>query len=151
MKNFVEDLKLKKLLKEDKKMNPIVIFLIVVGVIVVIAAVAYALYRFFQPNTLEDLDDFDEFEDDFFIDDEMANIKSQLDVLNEAANTYLDFGFNRVGYIFTLVGAIFGVLGVSWLTENPLQIDGFPLIGLSCLLIAAIWLGVIFYYRRRVN
>ena len=87
----------------------------------------------------------------FFIDDEMANIKSQLDVLNEAANTYLDFGFNRVGYIFTLVGAIFGVLGVSWLTENPLQIDGFPLIGLSCLLIAAIWLGVIFYYRRRVN
>ena len=55
----------------DKKMNPIVIFLIVVGVIVVIAAVAYALYRFFQPNTLEDLDDFDEFEDDFFIDDEI--------------------------------------------------------------------------------
>ena len=71
MKNFVEDLKLKKLLKEDKKMNPIVIFLIVVGVIVVIAAVAYSLYRFFQPNTLEDLDDFDEFEDDFFIDDEI--------------------------------------------------------------------------------
>ena len=71
MKNFVEDLKLKKLLKEDKKMNPIVIFLIVVGVIEVIAAVAYALNRFFQPNTLEDLDDFDEFEDDFFIDDEI--------------------------------------------------------------------------------
>lgn len=72
MKNFLEELKLKKLLKEDKKMNPIVVILIVVGVIVVIAAVAYALYRFFQPNTLEDFDEFeDEFEDDFFIDDEI--------------------------------------------------------------------------------
>lgn len=72
MKNLIEELKLKKLLKQDKKTNPIVVILIVVGVIVVIAAAAYALYRFFQPNTLEDLDEFeDEFEDDFFEDDEI--------------------------------------------------------------------------------
>lgn len=72
MKNFIEEMKLKKLLNEDKKMNPIVVVLIVVGVIVILAAVAYALYRFFTRNKLEELDEFeDEFEDDFFIDDEI--------------------------------------------------------------------------------
>ena len=87
----------------------------------------------------------------FFIDDEMANIKSQLDVLNEAANTYLDFGFNKVGYIFTLVGAIFGILGINWLTENPTGLDGWPLIGVSSVLIAGIFIVVAIIYRRRVN
>ncbi|MBQ8518037.1 MAG: hypothetical protein IJ455_00335 [Agathobacter sp.] len=74
MKNFIEELKLKKLLKEEKKMNPIVVILIVIGVIVVIAAAAYAIYRFFAPEYLEGLDDDfeDEFEDDFFEDDEIV-------------------------------------------------------------------------------
>ena len=62
----------KKLLKEDKKMNPIVVILIVVGIIVVVAAVAYALYRFFSPKEDEFWDEYDdEFEDDFFVDDEI--------------------------------------------------------------------------------
>ncbi|MBQ2900910.1 MAG: hypothetical protein IJE49_03615 [Agathobacter sp.] len=73
MKNFIEEMKLKKLLKEEKKMNPIVVILIVIGVIVVVAAAAYAIYRFFAPNCLEDLDDFDdEFDEDFFEDDEIV-------------------------------------------------------------------------------
>lgn len=74
MKNFIEELKLKKLLKEEKKTNPIVVILIVIGVIVVIAAAAYALYRFFAPACLEDLDDEfeDEFDEDFFEDDEIV-------------------------------------------------------------------------------
>lgn len=73
MKNFIEEMKLKKLLKEEKKCNPIVIILIVIGVIAVIAAVAYALYRFFAPDYLEDFEDEfeDEFDDDFFEDDEI--------------------------------------------------------------------------------
>ncbi len=90
----------------------------------------------------------------FFIDDEMANIKSQLDVLNEAANTYLDFGFNRVGYIFTLVGGIFGVLGISWLSNSPPNLpdlNDWSLIFACLCLIALIWSGVLFYYRRRSN
>lgn len=73
MKNLIDELKLKKLLKEEKKMNPIVVGLLVIGVIVLIAAAAYAIYRFFAPKCVDDLDDEfeDEFEDDFFEDDEI--------------------------------------------------------------------------------
>ena len=73
MKNFIEECKLKKLLKEEKKTNKWVVILAVIGVIVVIAAVAYAAYRFFAPDYLDDFeDDFDDdFEDDFFEDDEI--------------------------------------------------------------------------------
>ena len=80
MKNFIEELKLKKLLKEEKKMNPIVVVLIVIGVIVLVAAAAYAIYRFFAPDYLEDFedDDFeDEFEDDFFEDDDIIIIEDE--------------------------------------------------------------------------
>ena len=87
----------------------------------------------------------------FFIDDEMANIKSQLDVLNEAADTFLDFGFNKVGYIFTIVGAIFGVLGINWLTENPTGLDGVPLMCVCAALIGLVFLGVFIVYRRRMD
>lgn len=74
MRKLIDELKLKKLLREEKKMNPIVVVLIVIGVIVLVAAVAYAIYRFFAPNCLEDLEDEfeDEFEDDFFEDDEIV-------------------------------------------------------------------------------
>ena len=75
MKNFIEEMKLKKLLKEEKKCNPIVVALIVIGIIAVIAAAAYAIYRYFAPQWFgeEDEDDiFDEFEDDFFEDDEIV-------------------------------------------------------------------------------
>ena len=74
MKNFIEEQKLKKLLKEEKKCNPIVCALIVIGVIAVIAAAAYALYRYFAPQWFGEEDDediFDEFEEDFFEDDEI--------------------------------------------------------------------------------
>ncbi|MBO5005817.1 MAG: hypothetical protein J6C89_00080, partial [Clostridia bacterium] len=56
----------------------------------------------------------------FFINDEMENIKSQLDILNEAANTYLDFGFNKIGIAFTFIGALYGALGM-----NGAEFDGF--------------------------
>ncbi|MBQ2987638.1 MAG: hypothetical protein IJD59_00875 [Clostridia bacterium] len=90
----------------------------------------------------------------FFIDDEMANIKSQLAVLNEAANTYLDFGFNKVGYIFTILGGIFGVLGLSWLgTDNAVMMgphDKMILIN-SFGFGALVWISVFWHYRRRRN
>lgn len=74
MKDFIEELKLKKFLKEEKKTNKWVVVLAVIGVIVLIAAIVYAVYRFFAPDCLEDFEDEfeDEFGDDFFEDDEIV-------------------------------------------------------------------------------
>ena len=74
MCNLMEKCKLKGLLKEDKKTNPIVIVLVVIGVIVLIAAIAYALYCYLAPKYFGDLEDEfeDEFDEDFFEDDEIV-------------------------------------------------------------------------------
>ena len=76
MKNFIDELKIAKLLKkEEKKCNPVVVVLVVIGVLVVIAAAAYAIYRFFAPDYLGDFEDEefeDEFDEDFFEDDEIV-------------------------------------------------------------------------------
>ena len=91
----------------------------------------------------------------FFIDDEMENIKSQLDVLNEAADTYLDFGFNKVGYIFTFVGALYGVLSLG--AVESLFPDGMKLgiawgfIGGSLAATILVWVIIALIYRRRRN
>lgn len=72
MKDFIEELKLKNLLKEEKKSNKWVIVLAVIGGFVLLAAVVYALYRFFAPDYLEDFENEfeDEFDDDFFEDED---------------------------------------------------------------------------------
>ena len=78
MKDFIEALKVKKLLKEEKKCNPIVVVLVIIGVLVIIAAVAYAIYRFFAPDYLGDFeeDEFeDEFDEDFFEDDDIIVVE----------------------------------------------------------------------------
>ncbi len=80
LKDIIDDFKIRKIVKEEKKCNPVVIALIVIGVIVLIAAVAYAIYRFFAPDYLEDFEDDefeDEFEDDFFEDDEIIIIEDK--------------------------------------------------------------------------
>lgn len=58
--------------EEEKKTNPLVIVLAVVGAIAAVAAIAYAVYRCMTPDYLEDFDDDfdDDFEDDFFEDEE---------------------------------------------------------------------------------
>lgn len=74
MKDLIEELKLKKLLKEEKKCSPVTIALMVLGVIALIGAVVYMIYRFFAPDYLDDFeeDDFeDDLDDDFFEDDEI--------------------------------------------------------------------------------
>lgn len=70
MRDFIEGCKLGKLLKEEKKVSPVVIVLAIVGVIVLIAAAAYALYRFFAPADMDDIEFEDEFDDDFFEEEE---------------------------------------------------------------------------------
>lgn len=78
MKDFIDELKIKKLLKEEKKCNPVVVVLVIIGVIVLIAAAAYAIYRFFAPDYLGDFEDDefeDDFDDDFFEDDEIIVVE----------------------------------------------------------------------------
>ena len=53
--------------KKEKKSNPVVIVLAVVGVVLAMAAIAYAVYRYFTPDYLDDFED--DFEDDDFDDD----------------------------------------------------------------------------------
>jgi len=54
--------------KEEKKTNPLVIVLAVVGAIAFIALVAYAVYYFLIPEDSEYFEDFDD--DDEFFDEE---------------------------------------------------------------------------------
>ena len=78
MKNFIDECRIKKLLKEEKKCNPIVVVLAIIGVLAVIAAAAYAVYRFFAPDYLSDFEDDefeDEFDEDFFEDDEIIIVE----------------------------------------------------------------------------
>ena len=78
LKDIIDDFKIRKIVKEEKKCNPIVIALVVIGVIVLIAAAAYAIYRFFAPDYLEDFEDDefeDEFDEDFFEDDDIIIIE----------------------------------------------------------------------------
>ena len=80
LKDIIDDFKIRKIVKEEKKCNPVVIALVVIGVIVLIAAAVYAIYRFFAPDYLEDFEDDkfeDEFEDDFFEDDEITIIEEE--------------------------------------------------------------------------
>lgn len=78
LKDIIDDFKIRKIVKEEKKCNPIVIALVVIGVIVLIAAAVYAIYRFFAPDYLEDFEDDefeDEFDEDFFEDDDIIIIE----------------------------------------------------------------------------
>lgn len=79
LKDLIDELKLKKLLKEEKKCNPVVVALVIIGVIALVAAAVYAVYRFFKPDYLEDFEDEfeDEFDDDFFEDDEIVIIEDE--------------------------------------------------------------------------
>ena len=78
LKDIIDDFKIRKIVKEEKKCNPIVIALIVIGVLVVVAAAIYGVYRFFKPDYLEDFEDDefeDEFDDDFFEEDDIIIIE----------------------------------------------------------------------------
>ncbi len=50
------------------------------------------------------------FMDSFFIEKELENVKSQIDGLHDATDTYLDFSFNKFALMFTVIGGILGVL-----------------------------------------
>lgn len=72
MKDFIDELRLKKFIKEEKKTDTWVVVLAIIGVVVLIAAAVYAAYRFFAPKALDEFEDEfeDEFDDDFFVEEE---------------------------------------------------------------------------------
>ena len=68
--------------KKEKKSNPVVVVLAVVGVVLTMAAIAYAVYRYFTPDYLDDFeDDFedDDFDDDFSEDEEETKEEAKVE------------------------------------------------------------------------
>ena len=56
--------------EEEKKKNPALIILAVVGCVAIVAGIAYAVYRFAGPKEFESFGDFDDDFDDEFEDEE---------------------------------------------------------------------------------
>lgn len=92
---------------------------------------------------------YDMFRKFFFIDRYVDDVKSQMAGIHQATDTYLDFNFNKIGYIFTLVGAILSIAQLFYAITPLADIKTyFPMI--PCLLICAFAVFVIlFIYRRR--
>lgn len=88
------------------------------------------------------------FMESFFIEKELENVKSQIDGLHDATDTYLDFGFNKIALMFTIVGAILAVSGPV-LMQGSFEKWGWlsPPIGAVLSIISI--LIVMFLYRRR--
>lgn len=87
------------------------------------------------------------FTESFFIEKELQNVKSQIDGLHDATDTYLDFSFNKIALMFTFVGALLGVLDLINIPEIKNLEWIIPLVGTA---LSAILMGVIgFVYRRR--
>ena len=75
--------------EEEKRNNPLLWVLAIIGAVAAVAAIAYAVYRYLTPDYLEDFDDDfdDDFEDDFFEDEEdKEEEKSQETSESEDAN-----------------------------------------------------------------
>ncbi|MDR0949684.1 MAG: DUF4366 domain-containing protein [Lachnospiraceae bacterium] len=69
LEDLVQAAKFNELLgKRDKKMNPLLCTLAIIGAIAAVAGIAYAVYRYLTPDFLEDFDE--DFEDDFEDDDD---------------------------------------------------------------------------------
>lgn len=65
----------------------------------------------------------------FLIDRELENVRDQIDGLHDATDTYLDFNFNKIGYIFTFIGALYGIMQIlpeamAYFTEKHLGLTG---------------------------
>ncbi len=82
----------------------------------------------------------------FLINEELQNVKSQIDGLHDATDTYLDFGFNKIALIFTLIGAVFGLAALLAADKMPnewvLPLGSIALSIAVCIIIS-------FLYRRR--
>lgn len=83
----------------------------------------------------------------FFIKKELENVKSQIEGLHDATDTYLDFSFNKFALMFTLIGAILGVLALISAPDEPKTWLSIPLWGLILSIVTIVVIG--FIYRRR--
>ena len=84
------------------------------------------------------------FTESFFIEKELENVKSQIDGLHDATDTYLDFGFNKIALMFTIVGAVLGIAALINLPELPwlMPVIGAVFSGIAMVVVLAV-------YRRR--
>ena len=86
------------------------------------------------------------FTESFLIYKELDNVKSQIEGLHDATDTYLDFGFNKIALIFTLIGAIFGLASLITSTKIPNE-WALPLGSIAVSI--AVCIIISFLYRRR--
>lgn len=71
LKDLKELLNKKQVVVEkEKKCNPLLWILAIVGFVAAVAGIAYAVYRYFTPDYLEDFEDEDYDDDDFEDEDE---------------------------------------------------------------------------------
>lgn len=86
------------------------------------------------------------FVDFFFINEALENVKSQIDGLHDATDTYLDFGFNKIALMFTFVG---GILGVLELVNTEVGFFEQTLCVFGIVFSALIVFFIMFLYRRK--
>ena len=95
---------------------------------------------------------YDMFLDHFGIKRQLENVKSQVDYLHNATDTYLDLTFNKIGYIFAILGALYGLEEIFlpyFFEQKPGAWNLHVLILASSVIVGAIvWLVVAFIYRK---
>ena len=89
MRDLIGECKLNKLMKKEKKANPVLVILAIIGVVVLLAAAAYAIYRYFAPADMDDIEFEDEFDTDFFEEDEIV-INNVFEEPAETANVFVE-------------------------------------------------------------
>lgn len=84
----------------------------------------------------------------FFIDDNVENVKSQLQGLNEAVDTDFNYDLNKIAYFLTIIGAAFGIAGLF--SEKIVELYGILLtLAVSLGFCAATYIVICLLYRRR--
>ena len=93
-----------------------------------------------------------------FIDEETESLNERLDILEDASDTNLDFGFNKVALFFTILSGISlalqlifgeGEAATGFWHEKPF-FNPFTLVAIVLIILTVIILTVVFMrYRRR--
>ncbi|MCR5782226.1 MAG: hypothetical protein K6G90_05755 [Clostridia bacterium] len=89
------------------------------------------------------------FREFFFTDVCLTNVREQMEALNDSADTCLDLGFNKIGYIFAILGALYSLEEIFLEKLLPTDTPWFKWLGFSILAGALVILAVRFVYRRK--
>ena len=89
------------------------------------------------------------FSDSFMIESELENVKSQIDGLHDATDTYLDFNFNKIALIFTFIGAVYGIEQIFTQQMFDSPVAWWQWLILSIIAGIVFYAGIAFIYRRK--